>query len=268
MADNPIGNYTPITSILPGRDRSTRHDKVYDPVTKKKGGGEKRDDQDASGKKSTRKSEGHETFHDDISVLGIPREEMSEHVRDALKVLLEEISFLRAELSRAHGHEAYLEEQAEKDHTLHVMRRRAFLSRLMMCVRRAKDEEIRFAFLYVPIKNAALVRSDFGHGAAEALMVQAAGAIREGVEAGDIIGTLESYDFGLILPGNTIEEAVAKGKALMQSLDGRELVWQTDTLGITAEFGVTEIHEQDSIEEILSRARRNLDGREKETQKP
>lgn len=263
MADDPISNYMPVASILPGRDRSTRKAKVYDPDTKKKGGSGQRGGGKASGQSSTSTSEGHEEFSDDISVLGIPREEMTEHVQDALKGLLEEISSLRDELSRAHGHEAYLEELAEKDRVLHVMRRAAFLAKMKACVRRLEEEQIRFAFLYVPILNAVQVHSDTSHDASEALMVQAAGALREGVESGDIIGTLEGFDFGVILPGDTVEDAVVKGKALVQSLRGRAMVWESETLGIEAAFGVSEIHRHDSIEEIIGRAERNLAERDK-----
>ncbi|MCK5167440.1 MAG: hypothetical protein KAQ66_08975, partial [Rhodospirillaceae bacterium] len=86
MADDPIGSYAPVHSVFPERDRKMpRQEKVYDPSTRKKGG----DGGGSSGqKKSFADSPGHEDINDEISILGIPKEEMSKSVTDAINILL------------------------------------------------------------------------------------------------------------------------------------------------------------------------------------
>jgi len=155
-----------------------------------------------------------------------------------------------------------LEEQAEKDRMLHVMRRRAFMARLTLAARRVEEEGVAFAFLYIQIANAAAVRSEFGHGALENLMMQASAALREGAEAGDVVGSLENFDFGLILPGNTLFEGEAKAASLMAVLGGRTFSWQGQTLSIQARFGEATITAGDSGEDVIGHAKDDMNTRD------
>ena len=253
MADDPIGSYAPVHSVFPERDRKMpRQEKVYDPSTRKKGGG---DSGGSGGKKeSFADGSGHEDISDEISILGIPKEEMSKSVSDAINILLEEINFLKSELAKSHGHEAYLEEQVETDLNLHVLRRRTLTAKIIQSVGRVSDENAPYAFIFITIKNAPIAGKEFGRDAYDELIKQAAGALREGVEPGDILGSLRNHDFGIILPGNSVAEAELKAQSLMLSLGGRSLVWKGSTLDIDAGYGITEINAGDSIENILERS--------------
>ncbi|MCK4938728.1 MAG: hypothetical protein KAR80_00450, partial [Rhodospirillaceae bacterium] len=104
MADDPIGSSAPVQSVFPERDRKMpRQEKVYDPSTRKKGSG----GGSGGGKKeSSSHGPGHEDISDEISILGIPKAEMTKSVSDAISTLLEEINFLKSELVKSHGHEA------------------------------------------------------------------------------------------------------------------------------------------------------------------
>jgi len=260
MADDNVGPAAPIVSVRPGRNRLAEEDRELLAARRerkgKHGGGE-----GGYGGHESAGGHGHGAIDDDVSVLGIPKEEMTENVRHAIDTLLEEINHLRSELSRAKGHEAYLEEQAEKDRMLHVMRRRAFLARLALAVRRVEEEKVEFAFLYIEIANAAAVRGEFGHGALESLMMQASAALREGAEPGDVVGSLENFDFGLILPGNTLQEGEAKAARLLSILSGRSFAWQGQSLGIQARCGDATIAAGDSADEVVQRAKDNMAAR-------
>ena len=253
MSDDAAGPAAPIVSIRPGRNRLADEDRVLQEARRKRQKGQGKDGGESGdlGGHGT----GHADIHDDVSVLGIPKEEMTDSVRKAIGLLLDEINHLRAELIHAHGHEAYLEEQAEKDRLLHVMRRRAFLARVNLGVRRVSEEQVQFSFIYIAIANAASVRSQFGHGAAENLMVQAAAVMREGIEPGEVVGSLEQCDFGVLLPGTPRAEADAKAARLASSLSGRTFMWQGSELGIQVDFGVAEIVAQDSGDEVIDRAK-------------
>lgn len=211
MAEDNVGPSAPIVSVRPGRNRLAEEDRALQAAKRErkrgKQGGPGGDEKGGYGG-----GDAHGDIDDNVTVLGIPNEEMTDNVRGAIQTLLDEINHLRGELNRAKHHEAYLEEQAEKDRLLHVMRRRAFLARMGLAVRRTEEEGVHFAFLYIQITNAATVRGEFGHGAVESLMMQAANALREGAEAGDVVGSLENFDFGLVLPGNTLEEGEPQGR--------------------------------------------------------
>lgn len=261
MADESVGPSAPIVSVRPGRNRLSEEDRLLQAAKRERKQKHKYGPHDDEGEQdgaSNGGTMGHGAFADDVSVLGIPKDEMTPNVRAAIQTLLDEINALRGELSRAKSHEAYLEEQAEKDRVLHVMRRRAFVARLGLAVRRVDEEEVPFSFLYIQIANAPDIRTAFGYGAEESLMQQAAEALREGAETGDVLGSLETHDFGVILPGNTLEEAENKAKNLMASMSGRSFSWQGDVLHVDARFGDTLITKTDSAEEIIQRAKDNM----------
>jgi len=258
MSEDAAGPAAPIVSVRPGRNSLPEEDRAMLEARRRRQQNKAYGGQDSQGGGS---DGGHEDIHDDVTILGIPKEEMTDSVRGAIGTLLDEINRLRAELTHAHGHEAYLEEQAEKDRLLHVMRRRAFLARLKMASQRVTEEHVQFSFIYIAIANAPAMRSEFGHGAAESLMVQAAAVLREGVEPGDVIGSLEHFDFGVLLPGTPRVEAEIKAQRLMDALAGRSFMWQGNEIGIEGAFGVAEIAPQDSDDEVIARAKSNREER-------
>ena len=262
MAEDNVGPSAPIVSVRPGRNRLAEEDRALQAAKRerhKKHAYEKHEahDEDAG----LGHGPGHGEFDDDVRVFGIPKEELTENVRNAIELLLDEIKHLRGELSRAKGHEAYLEAQAEKDRLLHVMRRRAFLARLALAARRVEEEGAEFTFLYIPITNAAFVRSGFGHGAYENLLMQAAGGLSDAVDAGDLIGSLENADFGVLLPGTPLSEGEGKARHLSESVQARAFSWQGQRLDIQAAFGVTAVQVGDAGEDMIVRARDDLNAR-------
>lgn len=261
MAEDNVGPSAPIVSVRPGRNRLAEEDRALQAAKRERKQKKHYNHGGGSGQYQNSAGQGHGGIDDNVSVLGIPKEEMTENVRNAIQTLLDEINHLRGELSRAKGHEAYLEAQAEKDRLLHVMRRRAFMARLSLAARRAEEEGVPFAFLYIQITNAATVRNDYGHGALESLLMQAAQALREGAEAGDVVGSLENFDFGLILPGNTLDDGEAKAARLMAVLNGRSFSWQGNALGVQAAFGDTVVTPGDTGDEVIERAKENLQAR-------
>ena len=260
MSDDTTGPAAPIVSIRPGRNRLPDEDRALLEARRRRqqsqGGGSGEKDREGAAR------DPHHDIHDDVSVLGIPKGEMTESVRAAIDRLLDEINTLRAELAHVRGHEAYLEEQAEKDRLLHVMRRRAFLARINLASRRVAEEHVQFSFIYIAITNAASLRTEFGHGAAESLMVQAAEVLRESVEPGDVVGSLEQFDFGVLMPGTPLVNAELQMGRLSEALNGRTFIWQGHEVQIQAAFGVVEVADSDGDAAVIERAKRDRAERE------
>jgi len=261
MSDDLLGSPAPIVSVRRGRNQLSDEDRALLEARRKRQQHQSHGGTSGGGRDKDGPAPGHNFFHDDVSVLGIPEGEMTDSVRHAIGVLLDEINDLRAALAQAKGQTAFLEDQAEKDRLLHVMRRRAFLARLGLAVRRVEDEKVLFCFVYIAITNAQTVRQEFGHGAVESLQVQTAEVLRAGLQVGDLIGSLENFDFGIILPATQPLDADQKGRDLMVDLSNRKFVWQGQALGISAEFGIAEITPGDTGEDIIDRARRALEAR-------
>jgi len=258
MADGPLGSSTPIVSVRPGRNRLADEDRTILEERRKrlKKHESEKDEAPEHGSDFQGFGHDHDQIFDDVSVLGIPKAEMTESVRTAINLLFVQINQLRAELANAKGHEAYLEEQVEKDRLLHVMRQRAFMSRLSLAVRRVEEESALFCFLYIKIQNALSIRERMGHGAHESLMVHAADVLRERLEPGDIIGSLENSDFGIILPGTSPLDADLKGRNLMADMAAKTFPWQGENVQIFAHYAITEIYAGDGGEQIVVRSRK------------
>lgn len=259
MVDESLGSTVPVMSVRPGRNRLADEDRTMLEEKRRRQHHSKDEGKGLGSGSEEHLAHPLEDFQDEISVFGIPKEDMTEPVRKALKLLLDQINDLRGQLISAHGHEAYLEEQVEKDRLLQVMRRKAFMARLGLAARRVEDEHVQFCVLYFSIKNAEAVQNTYGSGAVENLMVHAADILREKCEAGDIIGSLEHFDYGVVLPGTDPVHAAQKGHHLIAEMAARTFVWQGQTLSIQAKFGVTEIAPGDSGDDIIERAKRVMD---------
>jgi len=256
MVDEALGATVPVISVRPGRNRLADEDRALLEEKRKRQKHEAQK-QGVSGEGSSgSSSHSPEDFQDDVTVFGIPKEDMTEPVRKAIELLLGQINDLRAELISAHGHEAYLEERVEKDRLLQIMRRKPFTARLGLAARRVEEEHVLFCVLYFNIVNAEAVRDEHGNGALESMMVHTADLMRERLDAGDIIGNLEHSDFGIVLPGTSPVDAAQKGHDLVADMAGHTFVWQGKSLNIQARFGMTEIAPGDTGDEIIDRARR------------
>lgn len=251
MVDEPMGPASPIVGVRPGRNNLPDEDRAMLDERRKRQQGEgsgARDGQSQGGF-------GHEDIHDEVTVLGIPKQEMTASVRTAIDKLLDEINRLRDDLSHARGHEAYLEEQAQKDQTLHVMARRAFWARVNLSVRHVAEEKVQYSMIYIVVANAGAVQNEFGSSATQSLMQQAADVLREGVDPGDVVGSLEQSDFGVLLPGTPRAEAEVKAQRLIAAMHGRTFMWKGQEIGIQGGTGVAEVTAQDSADEVIARAK-------------
>lgn len=250
MVDEPMGPASPIVGVRPGHNRMPDEDRAMLEKRRKRQQGEGGDpDEQPHG------GSGHEDIHDEVSVLGIPKQEMTANVRAAIDKLLDEINRLRDDLVHARGHEAYLEEQAKKDQTLHVMARRTFWARVNLSVRHVAEEKVQYAMIYIVVANAGAVQNEFGSSATQSLMQQAAEVLREGVDPGDVVGSLEKSDFGVLLPGTPRAEAEAKAQRLVAAMHGRTFMWKGREIGIQGGVGVAEVTAQDSADEVIARAK-------------
>lgn len=254
MVDEKLGISAPLLSVRPSRNRLADEDRALLEERRRR----HKADEDEAGtgaKGGGSPSLNHDTFEDDILVFGIPKEDMTVPVRKAIDVLVGQINELRAELMNAHGHEAFLEDQVEKDRLLHIMRRTVLMARLGLAARRVEEEHVSFCVLYFAVQNEDAVRTKYGAGAVESMLLHTADILRDNLDAGDLVGTLDHSDFGVVLPGTMAMDAVKKGHDLLSRIGAYFFDWQGQRINIEAKFGVTEIMSGDSGDDIIERAR-------------
>ena len=192
--------------------------------------------------------------HDEISIMGIPPQEMTPAVREAINLLLEEIHHLRENLSRSRGHEAFLERHADEHPFLPVINHRALVARLGQVLTRARDTDIKSSFIYLHVRNTEHARSRFGHDAEEALLQRVAETLRDVFGTDGIIGSMDNADFGVILPVTDEEEARGKMNEATEALRSAFVMWEGVSLSPDVLAGFHTFSASDSPEHILRAA--------------
>ncbi|TCS63111.1 GGDEF domain-containing protein [Varunaivibrio sulfuroxidans] len=203
-------------------------------------------------------------FDDEVSLLGIPRKDLSAPVRAAIQELFDEINELRQKLYQSRGHEAYLERQVEEDATLGVLNRRALLGRLARLLAYMAQNGGSASFVYIVMRNVGEIHLVHGHGAASRAMVEAASALKEVLRDGEVLGMLDASGFGVILPTLGAKEARARGEQLARVIAARIFFWNTTPVRLGASYGAYEIAPEDDINSVIDAVDADLIARFKE----
>lgn len=198
------------------------------------------------------------TVHDAVSIMGIPAPEMTPHVQRALDILFTEIQSLRDELDRQRSHEAYLEEQSERDPVLGILNRRALLGRLAHAISRVSRSEGRDSFVCIHLRNIEDVRLAYGHGAAEAVVKQAATMMGALIDQGDVLGSLDGNDFGIIVVDDDAVVVRAKLETIMARLRENPVAWGGDILSVEPVFGLHVITGDLSVDDVVDAADQDM----------
>lgn len=184
----------------------------------------------------------------------IPDTELTPRVRATLASLTGEVERLRRELQSAHHRIEQAEREANQDHLLPVLNRRAFARALSRQISLVARYGTPASLLYLDLDGFKRINDAYGHAAGDAVLGHFARILRENVRDSDIVGRLGGDEFAVILARANGEHADKKGRALLEALtaappgvDGRAIA-----LGFSC--GACEIFPGDSVETVLTRA--------------
>jgi diguanylate cyclase (GGDEF)-like protein len=195
-----------------------------------------------------------EEIADPASVMGIPPEELTPRVQEALSVILAEFDGQRAELKHIKAHEIFLESEAEKHAFLPVPNRRAFQRSLAQILARMEQAETSASLAVVVITNLGELRLRHGRRAAEAALSHFANGLREAVRGSDFVGSLGGDELGLILTLISAEEAARKIAEIVEWAAARPFHWSGDTMVFDAIFGIHAFDAHETTAEVIEAA--------------
>lgn len=196
---------------------------------------------------------------DDAAVVaGIPVDELTPKVQEALSALLAEVDRQREDLDHARAHATYLEDQADAHPYLPTINRRAFLREVSRILTHAKQAETTNALVYLHIPAAEVIRATHGHAAAQGALIQAAAALSAALRASDVIGSLGGSDFGVVLTLADAKSAAGKVPVLIAAIENQPFTWggETVTLGVVA--GMHVFGADDTVDAGVEAADRDL----------
>jgi diguanylate cyclase (GGDEF)-like protein len=193
-------------------------------------------------------------INDTTSILGIPEDELTPRVRDAIMSLMAEVDNLRQSLGQVNRRLNDTEQLADQDPLLPIYNRRAFvreLTRVQASVERYKTEA---SLVYIDLNEFKAINDNFGHEAGDAVLSQVAKKLVESVRDTDIVGRLGGDEFGLILSRTDVDNARILINRLPLLFQRSPIVWKEETLTVGLSSGVVAIQSGSNAEQALNAA--------------
>lgn len=195
---------------------------------------------------------------DSASIMGIPEEELTPRVRDALMRLMGEVDQLRREMSQIQERLRESEQLADRDPLIPVLNRRAFVRELSRVVAYARRYDEPAGLVYFDLDNFKNVNDAHGHAAGDAALHHLAELILANVRETDILGRLGGDELGLILARADEDTAKAKAEQLAGLVRSRPVIYEDKKISLSISVGAVSFTGEDGADEALARADRAM----------
>ncbi len=191
---------------------------------------------------------------DVATIAGIPRDELTPKVRDAIELLMHEVQRMRQELEQAEKRVAYLEKLADEDSLVPVANRRAFVRELSRMAAYSERYSSVSSVLYFDIDGFKEINDQYGHAAGDAALQHIAEIFMLNVRESDVVGRLGGDEFGVILAQSDAAAAAEKAAILAQAIETTPFVWENKGLKVGVSYGAYTFSGKENAGEALQRA--------------
>jgi diguanylate cyclase (GGDEF)-like protein len=200
-----------------------------------------------------------EPAHTDVTeIMGIPPEELTPKVRDALSHLMAQVDDLHQEVARLRARADHLEQLADQDSLAPVLNRRAFIRALTRSTAFAERYGTGGSVLYFDINGMKVINDSLGHAAGDLALKHVAEILISSVRASDVVGRLGGDEFGVILLQSEGPAAAAKAAQLAEAIATAPLAFDGQLFSIDVAFGVHTLTAGDQVDEALEAADRAM----------
>ncbi len=195
---------------------------------------------------------------DSVSFLGIPENELTPKVKEAIASLLAEVDRMRIEFEEQRRRISHLEELADQDTLTPVNNRRAFVRELSRASAYAERYSTPASVVYIDLNGLKQINDTYGHAAGDAALLKLATMLTEQVRGTDIVGRLGGDEFGVLLVH--ADDAVATEKALQLTdiIESNPLHWDGNEIPLKVAFGAYTFTGGDNAGEALAAADRAM----------
>jgi diguanylate cyclase (GGDEF)-like protein len=180
---------------------------------------------------------GPRTVVDSLSIMGIPSNELTPKVRDAIMTLMAEVDRMRGEVEEQHARIAYLERLADQDSLTPVVNRRAFVRELSRFVSYGERYGTPSSVIYFDLNGLKGINDSHGHAAGDAALQRVAQILTENVRDSDIVGRLGGDEFGVLLAHADEAAATEKALQLVDSIENTSIDWDGTSIPLKVAFG-------------------------------
>ncbi len=188
------------------------------------------------------------------SVLGIPEDEFTPKVRDAIMHLMSEVDNLRRELSQTRARLEDVEKTADQDGMLPLLNRRAFVRELTRYISFTGRYNTPASLIYFDLNHLKKTNDTYGHAAGDAVLAHFAQVLTTHVRDSDCVGRLGGDEFGVLLSHANQEQALKKADVLATALETSPTVWNGHSIPVSFAYGAFELKSGDNPDTAMARA--------------
>ena len=182
------------------------------------------------------------------SVLGIPENEFTPRVRDAIMGLMGEVDTqTRTRLEE-------VEKKADQDGMLPLLNRRAFVRELTRYIAFTGRYNTPAALIYFDLNYLKKTNDELGHAAGDAVLAHFADVLQSHVRDSDAVGRLGGDEFGVLLSHANQEQALKKADALAEALKASPTQWNGHAIPVSFAYGAFELQSGDNPDLAMARA--------------
>jgi diguanylate cyclase (GGDEF)-like protein len=199
-----------------------------------------------------------------VVIAGVPENEMTPRVRQALMGLLGEVDRLRRDVEEARNRIAHLERLADEDTLMPIANRRAFVRELSRMMAFAQRYGTPASVIYFDVDGLKSINDRFGHTAGDAALVHIGQTLIDSVRKSDIVGRLGGDEFGVLLVQTDEATALRKAASLAATIAERPLLWEGNQIALSASYGTHSFTGTEDVGAALDAADRAMYLRKKE----
>jgi len=193
-------------------------------------------------------------IQDTVQVLGIPPEEMTSRVQQAILGLMEEVDSLRRELDQTNRRLRDMEDMADTDALLPIPNRRAFVRELNRMISFAERYGTPSTLMFIDLNDMKKINDTYGHDAGDKALFHVARIIIENIRGTDVVGRLGGDEFGVILAQANEEVGTKKAQELSDIISRNPLQFGEEKIDMTLAFGTYTFRSGDQPDEALDKA--------------
>jgi len=167
------------------------------------------------------------------------------------QVLLDEIKALKASIAK-------LEHSADTDPLVPVKNRRAFIREIERAQTVASRYDIPSCIIFFDLNKFKEINDHYGHGIGDELLIKIGKCLKASVRDSDIVARLGGDEFGVILFKTDEQFAQTKAVILARQIANQRIRQQNGEIFLTAAWGTSPCHSENSVQQILDRADRAM----------
>ncbi|WP_417518525.1 GGDEF domain-containing protein [Minwuia sp.] len=197
-------------------------------------------------------------INDTAAIQGIPQNELTPKVRDAIMGLMAEVESLRAELQSVQNRNGELEKLADQDPLAPVSNRRAFVRDLSRMISYSERYGVPASLIFFDVNGMKQINDELGHAAGDAALMNVANALLANTRDSDIVGRLGGDEFAVILAQVDEKGAMTKAEDLAAAIRNNPVEAEGRAVPIEVAYGIFPFRPGEDASSTIAEADRRM----------